>query len=80
MSTTTKLFTRGGFQAVRLPKECRFEGKAVRISRVGNQVILEPLKKKRFARLHKRGARDLLPDGIPDDPPAEPDPRIFFDE
>ena len=33
-----------------------------------------------FARLDALGARDFLPDGIPDDPPAEPDPRIFFDE
>jgi antitoxin VapB len=56
---------------VRLPKECRFEGKAVRISRVGDQVILEPLKKKRFSRLDKRGARDFLPDDIPDDPPVD---------
>jgi antitoxin VapB len=71
MSTTTKLFTRGGYQAVRLPKECRFDGKAVRISRVGDQVILEPLKKKRFARLDKRDARDVLPDSIPDDPPVD---------
>jgi antitoxin VapB len=71
MSTTTKLFTRGGYQAVRLPKECRFEGNAVRISRVGDQVILEPLKKKRFARLDKRGARDVLPDSNPDDPPVD---------
>jgi antitoxin VapB len=80
MSITTKLFTRGGVQAVRLPKECRFEGKQVRISRVGNQVILEPLKRKRFARLDESGARDSVPDGISDDPPVEPDPRVFFDE
>jgi antitoxin VapB len=65
---------------VRLPKECRFESKQVRISRVGNQVILEPLKRKRFARLDELGARDFLPDGIPGDPPVEPDPRVFFDE
>ena len=28
----------------------------------------------------KSGAKDYLPDGIPDEPPAEPDPRVFFDE
>jgi len=33
-----------------------------------------------FARLDELGARDFLPDGIPDDPPLEPDPRVFFDE
>jgi hypothetical protein len=32
-----------------------------------------------WAKLDALGARDFLPDGIPDDPPAEPDPRIFFD-
>jgi antitoxin VapB len=33
-----------------------------------------------FARLDELGARDFLPDGIPDDPPVEPDPRVFFDD
>ncbi|MGQ7422882.1 antitoxin, partial [Streptococcus suis] len=37
-----KLFWTGRSQAVRLPKEYRFEGKAVRIRREGNKVILEP--------------------------------------
>lgn len=37
-----KLFSHGGSQAVRLPKAFRFEGEAVRISRVGARVILEP--------------------------------------
>jgi antitoxin VapB len=32
-----------------------------------------------FARLDELGAQDFLPDGIADDPPAEPDPRKFFD-
>jgi len=87
MSTTAKLFKYGRSQAVRLPKEFRFEGKEVRIRKVGDKVILEPLKKKRpinvkawFARLDKLGARDFLPDGIPDDPPVEPDMRVFFDK
>jgi antitoxin VapB len=39
-----KLFTHGGSQAVRLPREFRFEGAEVRISRDGDRVILEPLK------------------------------------
>jgi antitoxin VapB len=33
-----------------------------------------------FARLDELGARNFLPDGIPDEPPAEPDPRVFFDK
>jgi hypothetical protein len=33
-----------------------------------------------FAELDALGARDFLPDGVPDDPPGEADPRVFFDE
>jgi antitoxin VapB len=39
---TAKLFWSGRSQAVRLPKDFRFEGKEVRIRRHGNAVILEP--------------------------------------
>lgn len=39
------LFNNGGSQAVRLPREYRFEGSAVRISRHGNGVLLEPVQK-----------------------------------
>jgi len=39
---TAKLFRNGRSQAVRLPKEFRFEGDEVRIRRVGNGVLLEP--------------------------------------
>jgi antitoxin VapB len=86
MTATAKLFMHGRSQAVRLPKEFRFEGTEVRVSKVGDKVILEPLKKQPFdaeawfARLDELGGRDFLPDGIPDDPPVEPDPRVFFDE
>ena len=38
-----KLFQTGRSQAVRLPKEFRFEGKEVRIRRSGNAVVLEPV-------------------------------------
>ena len=40
---TAKLFWSGRSQAVRLPKEFRFEGDQVRIRRRGNAVILEPI-------------------------------------
>jgi antitoxin VapB len=43
MSATAKLFMHGRSQAVRLPKEFRFEGTEVRVSKVGDKVILEPL-------------------------------------
>lgn len=42
---TAKLFTHGGSQAVRLPKEFRFEGKEVEISREGDRVVLRPIRK-----------------------------------
>lgn len=39
---TAKLFMTGRSQAVRLPKEFRFEGEEVLIKRVGNGVLLLP--------------------------------------
>lgn len=38
-----KIFWSGRSQAVRLPKEFRFEGEQVRIRRHGSAVILEPV-------------------------------------
>jgi antitoxin VapB len=38
-----KLFQNGRSQAVRLPKEFRFEGDRVRIRRVAQGVLLEPV-------------------------------------
>ena len=35
-----KLFNHGGSQAVRLPKEFRFDGLEVHVRRVGNEVVL----------------------------------------
>lgn len=86
MTSTAKLFMHGRSQAVRLPKEFRFEGTEVQVSKVGDKVILEPIRKPPvdveawFARLDELGGRDFLPDGIPDEAPGEPDPRVFFDE
>ena len=40
---TAKLFWSGRSQAVRLPKDFRFEGDQVRIRKHGNAVILEPV-------------------------------------
>ena len=41
-----KLFWNGRSQAVRLPKEFRFEGEEVSIRRDGDAVILEPVRKR----------------------------------
>jgi len=78
-SPTAKLFMHGRSQAVRLPKEFRFEGKEVRVSRVGDKVILEPMETPPidvaalWAQLDAMGARDFLIEGLPDDRPVEPE-------
>lgn len=43
MSSTARIFWSGRSQAVRLPKEFRMKGAAVRIRKQGTAVILEPL-------------------------------------
>lgn len=43
MSSIAKLFINGGSQAVRLPKEFRFEGDEVSVRRLGQGVVLEPV-------------------------------------
>ncbi len=80
------LFMHGRSQAVRLPKEFRLPGKEVKVSKVGDKVILEPIETPKFdvdawyARLDALGGPDLFRDGPPEDPPSVPDPRKFFDQ
>lgn len=82
--STAKLFMHGRSQAVRLPKEFRFEGVEVRVSRVGDRVVLEPMETAPFdtaawfARMDALGAQHFLPDGLPHELPVAPDPRAFF--
>lgn len=45
VATTAKIFKNGRSQAVRLPKEFRFEGSEVKIKREGKAVIIEPIEK-----------------------------------
>lgn len=42
MIETAKVFTNGGSQAVRLPKDFRFEADEVNVNRIGEIVILVP--------------------------------------
>jgi antitoxin VapB len=64
-----KLFWTGRSQAVRLPKEYRFEGNEVRIRRQGNAVVLEPIARdtgKDWAWLDEIAGKlggDFLPEG-----------------
>ena len=65
MSKTAKLFTHGRSQAVRLPKEFRFEGDAVRVRRVDGGVLLQPMVslKEWFAAMDKIGGDPLFKGG-----------------
>ena len=75
--TTAKLFKTGRSQAVRLPKEFRFEGKEVRIRRVGQGVLLEPMTtdlKELFRKLDAIGGSRF-----PDRPPQPPMQERDFD-
>lgn len=42
MTTTAKIFRNGSSQAVRLPKEFRFETEEVCVKRIGSAVLLFP--------------------------------------
>lgn len=61
-SGTAKLFRNGRSQAVRLPREFRFEGDSVRVRRVPEGVLLQPMitdPKEWFAAMDRIGG-DLL--------------------
>ena len=86
MPATAKIFMHGRSQAVRLPKEFRLPGREVRVSRVGDAVLLEPIEDKKpfdpeafWARIDalRAGEPDLE---IPEDPPPLPDERKFVEE
>jgi antitoxin VapB len=77
MAVRAKLFKSGGSQAVRLPKEYRFEGQEeVLVHRDGERVILEPVRRK-WSRefLELAGSAPDFP--YPEEPPpAEPGPDL----
>ena len=68
--TDAKLFWNGRSQAVRLPKEFRFEGDRVRVSRMGAGVLIEPILESKnesveewFARIDSFKGDPLFPEG-----------------
>ena len=61
VESKAKIFQNGRSQAVRLPKEFRFKGDEVKISKKGDKVILEPLE------------RDSWPEGFWDVFSVDPD-------
>ena len=76
MTNTAKLFTHGRSQAVRLPKAYCFAGAEVRITRVRDRVIFEPLSPGSvpWDEIDRTGDNPFMPEGrdqppLPDDPP-----------
>ena len=65
---TTRVFTSGRSQAVRIPKAYRFEENEAYINRIGDAVVLTP--KSSLAKMFEYGASlltsDFLEDGIPE--------------
>jgi len=77
-SGLAKLFRNGRSQAVRLPREFRFEGDAVRVRRVPEGVLLEPLipdVAKWFAELDRAAGASFMKKGRKQ--PATPRREIF---
>ncbi len=73
-SADAKLFWNGRSQAVRLPKEFRFAGDRVRVTRMGEGVLLQPIggaqseaqketPEEMFARMDAMGADPIFPEG-----------------
>jgi antitoxin VapB len=69
-SADAKLFWNGRSQAVRLPKEFRFAGDRVRVTRMGEGILIEPLPsvkketlEEMFARMDAMGADPIFPNG-----------------
>ena len=76
-SGVAKLFKNGRSQAVRLPREFRFEGDRVRIRRLGQGVLLEPIirdPKELFRRLDELNSEPFPPRD--QQPPATKRPDI----
>ena len=71
---TATLFTNGGSQAVRLPKEFRLPGTVVSVRRLGRGVLLEPLEGRAWPVGYWERLTSLAP--MPDDmvvpPPLPP--------
>jgi len=65
-AAVAKLFKNGRSQAVRLPKEFRFEGDRVRVRKVAGGVLLEPMHstpEQWFAELKRFGPANIFPRG-----------------
>jgi antitoxin VapB len=79
MNPTAKIFYHGRSQAVRLPKAFRFEGSEVRVTKVGNRVIIEPLTEEPmpWVEIDRLGDSSFMAEGR--EQPAMPADRAIFD-
>ena len=70
---TARVFTNGRSQAVRIPKEYRFQTEEVFINKIGDALVLTPVGA--LASAFDRGTAmltdDFLADGVPDSIPSE---------
>jgi len=81
VTTIAKLFRNGRSQALRLPREFRFEGDRVRVSRVGRGVLVEPIftnVSEWFAELDRLATEPFMPEGRRQ--PATPVRDAFDDD
>ena len=81
MTTTAKLFKNGRSQAVRLPREFRFEGDRVRVRRAGRGVLVEPMftdVEAWFAELDRLASEPFMAEGRRQPPTPERD--VFDDD
>jgi antitoxin VapB len=81
MTTTAKLFKNGRSQAVRLPREFRFEGDRVRVRRAGRGVLVEPMftdVSAWFAELDRLASEPFMPEGR--EQPPTPQRDVFDDD
>ncbi len=66
MKDIAKLFSNGRSQAVRHPREFRFQGDRVRVQKVPEGVLLQPVVadiKKWFEQLDRFNSEPFMPDG-----------------
>jgi antitoxin VapB len=81
MTSTARLFRNGRSQAVRLPREFRFEGEAVRVRRAGRGVLMEPMftdTSAWFAELDRLASEPFMPGGR--EQPPTPKRDVFDDD
>ena len=86
MSAKAKIFQHGRSQAVRLPKAFRLPGTEVKVSRVGDAVLLEPLGADKpfdppafWAKIDALLGGDPFPDVTDDDLRPDLDGDVDFD-